>query len=273
MIEPKPALRVRLILDNIISHKKEEVGHLKEKVPIDSLREQCRDCRDGRGFKNALSEPGRINIIAEIKKASPSAGVIAENFDPVEIAKIYQANGAAAISVLTDSMFFQGDIEFIPSVRESTTIPVLRKDFIIDPYQIYQSKAYKADAILLIAAVLTGQELSSYLALAESLDLDCLVEVHTEEELGKARACGASIIGINNRDLKTFKVDLATTLNLARKAGVSKILVSESGIRDFDDIRTLRDAGVNAFLIGEALMRAKDTGRKLRLLKGEIFED
>lgn len=262
-----------MILDAIITHKKEEVKALKEKVSLDSLKVQCFDRRDERNFKNALSPSDKIHIIAEIKKASPSVGIICEDFDPVEIAKTYETNGASAISILTDNKFFQGDMEFLSKVRESTTIPILRKDFIIDIYQIYQSRAYGADAILLIAAILSGTDLPNFLTLSHTLGLDCLVEVHSREDLTKVLATDASIIGINNRDLNTFKINLNTTIELAKTIPPSKILVSESGIKDFGDITILKQAGVNAFLIGETLMRAQNVGRKLRWLKGEVFEN
>ena len=262
-----------MILDAIITHKKEEVKALKEKVSLDSLKVQCFDRRDERNFKNALSPSDKIHIIAEIKKASPSVGIICEDFDPVEIAKTYETNGASAISILTDNKFFQGDMEFLSKVRESTTIPILCKDFIIDIYQIYQSKAYGADAILLIAAILSGTDLANFLTLSHTLGLDCLVEVHSREDLTKVLATDASIIGINNRDLNTFKINLNTTIELAKTIPPSKILVSESGIKDFGDITILKQAGVNAFLIGETLMRAQNVGRKLRWLKGEVFEN
>ncbi len=258
-----------MILDTIVSHKKEEIKVLKEKVSLGLLKERCLNRQDKRNFKETLSKSDNIHIIAEIKKASPSAGVIREDFNPVEIAKTYEANGASAISILTDNKFFQGDIEFLSKVKESTTIPILRKDFIIDMYQIYQSRAYGADAILLIAAILSKAELNSLLVLAHTLGLDCLVEVHSEDDLNKAIAIGASIIGINNRDLKTFKVDLNTTIRLAKKVPPSKILVSESGIRDFGHISMLKNAGVNAFLVGEILMRTQDIGEKLRSLRGD----
>lgn len=262
-----------MILDNIITHKKEEVKALKEKVSLDSLKARCLNQQDGRNFKNALSPSDKIHIIAEIKKASPSVGVICEDFDPVEIAKTYEAHGASAISVLTDNKFFQGDIEFLSRVRESSTIPILRKDFIIDTYQIYQSKAYGADAILLMAAILSQADLVNFLTLSHTLGLDCLVEVHTKDDLNKVLATHASIIGINNRDLNTFKVYLNTTIELAKMIPPSKILVSESGIKDFGDITLLKQAGVNAFLIGETLMRAQNVGKKLRSLKGETLEN
>jgi len=262
-----------LILDAIITHKKDEVKALKKKVSLDLLKAQSLNRQDERNFKNALSPSDKIHIIAEIKKASPSIGIIREDFDPVEIAKTYEANGASAISVLTDKKFFQGDIEFLSRVRESTTIPILRKDFIIDTYQIYQSKAYGADAILLIATILSVEDLANFLTLSHTLGLDCLVEVHSKEDLNKVLATDASIIGINNRDLKTFKVDLNTTIELSKIIPPSKILASESGIKDFGDVTILKQAGVNAFLVGETLMRAQNVGRKLRSLKGEFFEN
>jgi len=206
------------------------------------------------------------NLIAEIKKASPSRGVIREDFDPVEMAEVYEENGAAAISVLTDKKFFQGSINFLPEVRRVTGVPLLRKDFIIDEYQIYESRVYGADALLLIAAVLSREEMDSFLSLSRDLGLDCLVEVHSEEEVRKVLETSAEIIGINNRNLRTFEVDLSTTLRLKRLIPSNKIVVSESGIRSREEVRLLAGEGIAAILVGEALLRSEDVGEKMREL-------
>jgi indole-3-glycerol phosphate synthase len=205
-----------------------------------------------------------VNLIAEIKKASPSRGIIRGDFNPAKIAMTYQANGASAISVLTDERFFEGRLEHMKTVKEHVSLPVLRKDFIIDEYQIYESVRSGADAILLIAEILSGSELGSFYNLAVSLGLDVLVEVHNEEDVEKALGCQAGIIGINNRDLHTFKVDLAVTQKLLRMIPPGKVRVSESGIKTYEDVMFLKSMGVNAVLIGEAFMEASDIASKMR---------
>jgi len=207
------------------------------------------------------------SIIAEVKRRSPSKGRIRGDFDPLKIAALYQENGAVAVSVLTDEEFFGGHRTYLSAIREVVDIPLLRKDFIIDPYQIYETRALGGDALLLIASLLEGQ-LEEYIHLAQKVGLATLVEVHTREELEKALAADAEIIGINNRDLKTFSTDLRITLELAPSIPEDRIVVSESGINTREDIETLMQAGVHSFLVGEALMRAEDIGRKLRELLG-----
>ncbi|MGW8287164.1 MAG: indole-3-glycerol phosphate synthase TrpC, partial [Desulfobulbales bacterium] len=206
---------------------------------------------------------------AEVKKASPSKGIICQDFDPIKIATSYEEGGAEAISVLTDERFFQGSLEYIPLVRQTVKLPVIRKDFIIDELQIDQSNRYGADAILLIAAILVQEQLRDYLQMAAELGIDVLVEVHNEKELEKSLAAGSRIIGINNRDLRDFTVDLATTLRLRQEIPDAIPVVSESGIRNRDDIRTLQDRGITAVLIGESLMRSDDRAAALRKLKGK----
>ncbi len=254
------------ILDKIISHKKIEIAASKQEVAPNVLEAKLTDADKTRPFKKAISGPGGINLIAEIKKASPSRGVIRDGFDPVEMAEVYEENGAAAISVLTDKKFFQGSINFLPEVRRTTGIPLLRKDFIIDEYQIYESRAYGADALLLIAAVLSREEMDSFLSLSRDLGLDCLVEVHSEEEVSKVLETSAEIIGINNRSLRTFEVDLSTTLRLKRLIPSNKIVVSESGIRSREEVRLLAGEGIAAVLVGESLLRSEDIGKKVREL-------
>jgi indole-3-glycerol phosphate synthase len=254
------------ILDKIIAHKKIEVEEQKNLIPLDEIKRRLSDVEDVRGFKKALSRPGKVNLIAEIKKASPSKGIIREDFDPSAIAEIYEQNGASAISVLTDK-FFQGDLSFLKAVRSVTSkTPILRKDFIIDEYQVYQSRLFGADAILLIASVLDLQSLDLLLSIANSIDLDCLVEVHNEEELSKVLASNAEIIGINNRDLRTFNVDLQTTFSLSRLIPDDKIIVSESGISSAEDVKFLSKCGINAMLVGESLMASKDIAQKIKQL-------
>jgi len=252
------------ILDKIISHKKIEIEERKQEVALNVLKAKLTKADKTRPFKEAISKPGGMNLIAEIKKASPSRGVIRADFDPVEMAEVYEKNGAAVISVLTDKKFFQGSINFLPEVRRVTGIPLLRKDFIIDEYQIYESRVYGADALLLIAAVLSREEMDSFLSLSRYLDMDCLVEVHTEGEVKKVLETSARIVGINNRNLETFEVDLSTTLRLKKPPG--KIVVAESGIRSSEDVGLLTEKGIAAVLVGESLLRSEDVGGKVREL-------
>ncbi len=256
-----------MILDDIVAHKKLEVDIQKSDAPLDVIRQNLSSVDAVRGFKTAISAPGRINLIAEIKKASPSRGVIRSDFDPEAIARIYEDNGAAAISVLTDSKFFQGDLSFLARVSSATSsLPILRKDFIIDEYQIYQSRLAGADSILLIAAILDLPTLSRFLSIASDVDLDCLVEVHTADELNMVLDTDARVIGINNRDLRTFKTDIRTTGRLMQMIPKDRVVVSESGISSKEDVEFLRGCGVNAMLVGESLMRSHDIGLKVRWL-------
>ena len=256
-----------MILDKIIAHKKLEVDLQKKQTPLNEIKQNLMDVDPVRRFKAAISAPGKVNLIAEIKKASPSRGVIRYDFDPEAIAGIYEDNGAAAISVLTDGEFFQGHLSFLARVRSVTSsAPILRKDFIIDEYQIYQSRLAGADAILLIVAVLDLPTLNRFLSIARDIGLDCLVEVHSQGELSIALDTDASIIGINNRDLKTFKMDIQTTHSLMKTMPKDRVVVSESAISLREDVESLKRWGVNAMLVGESLMRSDDIGRKMRQL-------
>ena len=205
-----------MILNKIIEEKRKELKHSKSSASLKEIRKRIGDAGNNRGFKKSL-ENDSINIIAEIKKASPSKGIIREDFNPVEIAKIYQDNGAVAISVLTDKNFFQGDIQYLNQIRKSVSLPLLRKDFILDEYQLYEAKVFGADAVLLIAAVLDKNQLTEYMELSKEIGLENLVEVHSFKDLEKAMYCEAEIIGINNRDLQTFEVSLKTTLDMAKE--------------------------------------------------------
>lgn len=256
-----------MILDNIIAVKKKEVALLTQNKPLSELKAAIRDLPAPRDFRKAIS-CRHCAIIAEIKRRSPSKGILKEDFDPVQIASIYEKNGAAAISVLTDREFFGGDKPFLANIKETVQIPLLRKDFIIDLHQIYETRYLQGDAVLLIAAILEEEQLREYIALAESLMLSALVEVHSREELEKALAAQASIIGINNRNLKTFSTDLNTSLNIAPQIPADKIIVSESGIHSRQHIEKLMTVGIHAFLIGESLMCSKDIGQKLNKLCG-----
>lgn len=240
-----------MILDTIVARKKEEVSGLLNKgypIPDDEIPPP-------RGFKKSLTDYVGMALIAEAKKASPSKGVICHDFDPVAIARAYQKGGAQAISVLTDEDFFQGNIAYIPMVRQAVDLPVLRKDFIIHDIQIKQARGYGADAILLIAAILEKEQIKDYLSLAAELGMDSLVEVHDEEDLEKALAAGSDLIGINNRNLRDFTVTLDTTYRLRKIIPAEIPVVSESGIRTNDDISRLAEAHVTAVLVGETLMR------------------
>ena len=258
-----------MILGKIVQKKREEVALRKEMVSLSSLKERAVAIGGQSMFKRNISRKGHINLIAEIKKSSPSRGIIRGDFDPVQIAWSYQMAGASAISVLTDERFFDGKLEYMAMAKERVNVPIMRKDFIIDEYQIYESAASGADAILLIARILTQEELSDYLVVARDIGLDCLVEVHNEEELEKALRGHAAIIGINNRDLSTFRVDFSMTERLIRLIPENKVIVSESGIETYEQVMFLKSLGVNAVLIGETFMRATNIGQKVREVMGE----
>lgn len=255
------------ILERIVAKKKERLDEAKRILPPDELMSILPTSTGSGRFIETLRRDG-INIIAEIKKRSPSKGVIRENFDPVAIARSYTAGGAAAISCLTEEDFFDGSLEYLRSVRRVTHLPILRKDFIFDEYQLMEASFAGADAVLLIAAMLDGPRLSDLLRASDSLGLDVLVEIHDREELDRVMNYDVRLLGINNRNLRTFETTLETSLDLARDLPRSVTLVSESGIRTRQDIDRLRDAGFHAFLIGEELMRAEDEEAALRNLVG-----
>jgi indole-3-glycerol phosphate synthase len=253
------------ILDKILATKKREVERHKQAIKLSCLLDCIARRQAPLVFARALKGDD-IRLIAEVKKASPSRGVMRPYFDPMELAKTYAENGAAAISVLTDAEYFQGSPEHLAAIRHAVELPLLRKDFIYDEYQIYESAAYGADALLLIAAILKPKQLKQLLTLSRSLGLGCLVEVHNEDELSIVLDSDAETIGINNRDLKTFKVDLNTTRRLCPLIPEGKIVVSESGINNRDDVQKLREWGVNAMLIGEALITARDIPARIKEL-------
>ena len=257
-----------MILDEIVAHNKLELEKRKGSFPLEEVRRLALKQAPPLDFASALRGE-RIKVIAEVKKASPSRGIIRSDFDPVEIARTYAANGASAISVLTESKYFQGSLNHLKDIREALgdkRPPLLRKDFILDLYQIYESRAYGADALLLIVASLTLEKLRELLGLSRELGMGCLVEVHNEAELKIALKSGARVIGINNRDLSTFDVDLTTTQRLKPLIPRDKIVVSESGIKDRRDIEKLANWGVDAVLIGESLMSAADIAAKMKEL-------
>jgi len=255
------------ILDRIVADKREELARRRREQPLAALRELVRRMPPARSLAAALRArpPG---LIAEVKRASPSRGVLRADLDAVALARTYVEAGAAAVSVLTEERYFQGSLADLKAVREAVDEPVLRKDFIFDMYQVFEARAYGADAVLLIAAILNPGLLASLIALARSLGLECLVEVHDEPELERALMAGAEIVGINNRDLRTFEVDLATTERLRPLVPPEVTVVAESGVHTRADVQRLAALGVHGILIGEALVLADDTGAKIRELMG-----
>jgi indole-3-glycerol phosphate synthase len=257
------------ILDKIVARKRLEIEEAGQKQPANLLESRLSDAPPVRDFRAALEKPGEFQIIAEVKKASPSAGVLRADFDPVAIARIYEKSGAACISVLTDEGFFQGSLAHLSAIRTAVQIPLLRKDFILDRYQLLEARLAGADAVLLIAEILDDRQLRSLLKEAEELGLQTLVELFDSENLSRVVESGARPIGINNRNLRTFDTRLEHTLDLADRLPADCCLVSESGIRNRQDILRLAQAGVRAALIGETLMRAPDIAGKLRELLGK----
>ena len=261
------------ILNKIVAVKREELAAARKRMPLADMRRDAESrvlTRDFEGALRAKIAKGQAAVIAEVKKASPSKGVIRADFIPADIAQSY-ADGdgkvsAACLSVLTDKQFFQGSVDYLKQARASCLLPVLRKDFLIDPYQVYESRAMGADCVLLIAACLDDAQMAEMEAVARSLDMAVLVEVHDAAELERALRLKTALLGINNRNLRTFEVSLQTTLELQKQVPADKLLVTESGILTPADVKTLRDAGVNAFLVGEAFMRADDPGLALAKL-------
>jgi indole-3-glycerol phosphate synthase len=255
-----------MILEDIAAKKRRRLEVEKRRLSTEALRELAMNSGGTRGlFREAIKRPG-LSVIAEVKKASPSKGLICGDFEPVRIAREYEAAGAAAVSVLTEEDFFLGKAEYLLEVKENTKIPVLRKDFILDPWQVYESRLMGADAILLIAALLPADRLKELRALTEELAMDVLAEAHNAEELARCIGSGADIVGINNRDLHTFAVDLRTTGALRGLIPPHIAVVSESGVDTAEDMRYLRDLAVDAVLIGESLMRAPSVWEKMREL-------
>ncbi|TAM25344.1 MAG: indole-3-glycerol phosphate synthase TrpC [Rhodanobacter sp.] len=257
------------ILNRILARKVEEIAERSAQLPLEALAARVDGLPPTRGFAAALEakiDQGLPAVIAEVKKASPSKGVIRPEFDPAAIAKSYEAGGAACLSVLTDKDFFHGSEEFLRQARDACSLPVLRKDFVIDPYQVYEARAIGADCILLIVAALSDAALLDLSMLAAELDLDVLCEVHDVEELERALALPVPLVGVNNRNLRTFETSLETSLELQELMEYDRIMVTESGIRTAEDVALLRDAGINAFLVGEAFMRADNPGLELQRL-------
>lgn len=257
------------ILERIVAVKREEVAKAKSSRDLATLRAAARERRDVRGFEQALRRrvtQGQPAVIAEIKKASPSKGVLREHFVPAEIAASYGRHGAACLSVLTDERFFQGSAAYLHDARSACDLPALRKDFIVDEYQVHESRALGADCILLIVACLADSQMAEFESCAHELGMAVLVEVHDEAELERALKLKTPLVGVNNRNLRTFEVSLQTTLSLQPRLPADRLLVTESGILASVDVQRLRAAGVHAFLVGEAFMRAADPGQALAQL-------
>ena len=258
------AIFTLMILDEIISTKIEEVKVLKERYGTEHFAGNI--VLSSKDFADAIKEP--VSLIAEVKKASPSAGIVSQDFDPLKVALSYESSGAKAVSVLTDEKYFKGSVDYLKEISGGIKLPVLRKDFIIDEIQIYEARFYGADAVLLIASVLTDEEIKKFSFVAAECGMDVLLEIHNRAEMLRALECGAGIIGINNRDLKTFKVDFNLTFELAAlvPGRDDRILVSESGISAPEQVKRLKNARINAALIGEELMKAQDIGKKIKEL-------
>lgn len=256
------------ILDTILAHKQSEVAKRRARISLAEIKDRAMNTPGPRDFLAALLRPkrGRIGLIAEVKKASPSAGVIRPDFDPVQIARIYEESAADCLSVLTDERFFQGHDNYLRAIRQSVALPLLRKEFIVDEWQIHESRALGADAILLIVAALSADQIRDYLALATELSMAALVEVHTGAEMQVALQAQATLIGINSRDLKRFVTDLSIVERLAAMAPPSATLVAESGIKTPADVAQVANSGAKAILVGETLMRAPDIGDAIRAL-------
>ncbi|WP_326974622.1 indole-3-glycerol phosphate synthase TrpC [Caproicibacter sp. BJN0012] len=255
-----------MILEEIAAKRRVQLAHEKDVAPLEAVKRRAEAAPAPKNFRAALRGK-HLSVVGEVKKASPSKGLIRPDFHPVEIARTYESAGADALSVLTEEAYFQGSSEYLKEIRRAVALPILRKDFILDPYQIYEARAIGADAILLIAALLDEQTLREYAGLAESLGLSCLMEAHDERELASILAAGGTVVGINNRDLKTFRVNLSTTVHLSKLVPEECTLVSESGITTRKDMETVRCAGADAVLIGETLMRSENVAEMLHGLR------
>lgn len=260
------------ILNEIISRKKEQLKDSKTRLPIKDLRAKIGDVEESRNFKTAIkrSHGEKVKLVAEIKRASPSKGMIKRDFDHLSIARTYEEKAVSAVSILTEENFFQGNLKFLSEVKKVITKPILRKDFVFDEYQIYESKANEADAILLIAAILDKNQAAEYLHLSKELGLSVIFEVHNSKELEMALLIDSDMIGINNRDLKTLQVNINTTFELKKEIPSCKVTISESGIKTREDVKRLEDACIDSILVGTALMEAEDIGKKIDELMGKV---
>ena len=267
MIEIEGAAPLRGMLDEIVQHKREELGRRRREVPRAELERRSLARRAPLDFARALTpEPGGVRLLAEVKKASPSRGVLAERFDPLALAETYATSGAAALSVLTDEKYFQGSLEFLTAIRDRVEVPLLRKDFTLDEYHLWEARAAGADAVLLIVTILEATQLRDLFEAATGLGLTALVEAHTASEIDRALTAGARVVGINNRDLKTFETRIETSLDLLPLIPPDRLAVSESGFFSADQVRKVVAAGAHAVLVGEALVRATDVAAKVREL-------
>lgn len=260
-----------MILDDIIVQKRKDLEELKTRLPLSRLKKiaEERTCFVRRNFKSALQNPKKINIIAELKKASPSGGILREDFQPMRLGEIYEISGASALSILTEPHFFMGRSSYLKTVRQVTSIPLLRKDFIFDRYQLYETALLEADAFLLISSLLTEEELREFIQIGKSLQMDALVEVHSDEDLEKALNAGAEIIGINNRNLRTLAVNPRNAERLLPRIPAGKVVVVESGLKTHDEILSYKSLGVHAYLIGTTFMKSKDIGQTFHQLLGK----
>jgi len=252
------------MLDEIVRHKEQEVAEAKARLPFAELKARLARHAVERNFRAALAVPGKLSLIAELKRKSPSRGMLRERFDPVSLAQALEGAGAAALSVLTDEPYFGGHLDFLRDAKQFTQIPALRKDFIVDPYQVYEAALYEADAVLLIVRILSDAQLAACLQAAQGLGLEPLVEVHAEEELTRAVRAGARVIGINHRDLDTLTMDPDLSARLMPNVPAGTVVVAESGVQTAEDVRRMRRLGVHAVLVGEALMTAPDPAAKVR---------
>lgn len=256
------------VLDRIVRHKRTEIDAAKKLRSLDVVKSNALATKSPPSFLNAITGENRISLIAEVKKASPSKGVIRDDFDPVNIARIYEASGATCLSVLTDENFFQGHLSYLREVIKAVSIPVLRKDFILEPYQVYEAREVGASAVLLIAECLDAQTLADLRALIESLEMTALVEFYDQENLSKVLDCGATLVGVNNRNLHTFETDLDHTVRMKQQLPETSVLVGESGIRTREDALRLEQHGVAAMLVGESLMARSDIAEAVHELLG-----
>ncbi|WP_166830779.1 indole-3-glycerol phosphate synthase TrpC [Thalassoroseus pseudoceratinae] len=256
------------VLEKIVERKREEIATAKSKLSLTELQAALADAPPVRDFVAALRQPGQVSLIAEVKKASPSAGLIRADFDPVAIANTYADHGAACISVLTDESFFQGHLDFLRDIRRAVSVPVLRKDFLLDPYQVFEARAAGADAVLLIAECLDDAALAELYGTTRELGMSALIELYEPENLSRVLKLNPDLVGVNNRDLKTFVTDLGHCLKLREQVPAETVFVGESGIRARADVERLQAAGVNAMLVGETLMRPDDIGAEVDKLLG-----
>ena len=254
------------MLDEIVSTKQQEVEDAKQRLPLENLKAYLRTHLADRSLRKAINVTGKLTLIAELKRKSPSKGMLRERFDPVQLAQSMEAAGASALSVLTDEVYFGGHMDFLRDVKQFTEVPILRKDFVIDPYQVFEAASYGADAVLLIVRILTDEALVACMQAADTVGMEPVVEVHTEAELKIALSVGARVIGINHRDLKTFQIDPTLSERLLPKIPAGKIIVAESGIQSAEDVQRMKKLGVHALLVGEALMTAPDPAAKIKEL-------